>query len=112
MMASRPSLRRSVTVPNRPISIVVPARLANESRLPSKPCGFLAEKGRFPYRERALSCDSTQLREADLGPGLDLEEEVEVLKGKVAEQKGVIEGLQRKISEIVVGERGGYTGQT
>ncbi|KAL3486052.1 hypothetical protein BJX62DRAFT_242381 [Aspergillus germanicus] len=103
---ARPALNRSLSssgsIPgSRPFSIAIPARLANESRLPVRPRGYLAEKGPFPFRERATSYESIHTASVSKSSSL----EVETLRVKNSEQRRKIEALQRAMSELV-GERG------
>ncbi|KAL3448190.1 hypothetical protein BJX65DRAFT_307467 [Aspergillus insuetus] len=106
---ARPALSRSLSssssIPgSRPFSIAIPARLANESRLPPQPRGYLAEKGPFPFRERATSYESIHTASVS-GSGSSSSAEVEMLRVKNVEQRRKIEALQRAMSELVK-ERG------
>ncbi|KAL2867647.1 uncharacterized protein BJX67DRAFT_380598 [Aspergillus lucknowensis] len=93
---ARPALQRSLATSSRPFSIAIPARLANESRLPPKPRGFLAEKGRFPFRERIPSYESihSSASASALTRGA-ASGELEMLRRKTVEQRGKIEASQR-----------------
>ncbi|KAL4864432.1 hypothetical protein BDV12DRAFT_201125 [Aspergillus spectabilis] len=94
---SRPTLQRTLTTPiliqAQKFSIAIPSRIATEYR-PPKLHGYLAEKGPFPFRERAPSYESVRLQNT----GVEGEGEfadVETLKRKVVEQRRTIEALQR-----------------
>ncbi|KAJ0417266.1 hypothetical protein BJY00DRAFT_316047 [Aspergillus carlsbadensis] len=103
--SARPALNRSLpssgSIPGRRLfSIAIPARLANESRLPARPRGFLAEKGPFPFRERATSYERIHTASVS-GLGSSSSAEVEMLRVQNSEQTGKIEALQRAMSELV-----------
>ncbi|KAL2816505.1 hypothetical protein BJX63DRAFT_138019 [Aspergillus granulosus] len=107
---ARPALSRSISssgsMPgSRPFSIAIPARLATESRHFPKPRGFLADKGPFPFRERATSYESIHSASISRSMPGSNSAELEMLRTKTVEQKRKIESLQRAISELV-GERG------
>ncbi|KAL4885735.1 hypothetical protein BJY04DRAFT_213938 [Aspergillus karnatakaensis] len=107
---ARPTLHRSLTAPgrnqSRPFSIAIPARLANDSYRSPKPLGYLAEKGRFPFRERAPSYESVRLQSSGVEGVKGGNAEVEMLREKTVEQRRKIEALQRTVSELVAGEKG------
>ncbi|KAL2797222.1 hypothetical protein BJX66DRAFT_335128 [Aspergillus keveii] len=101
---ARPALNRSLSSSSsisggRPFSIAIPARLANESRLLLQPRGYLAEKGPFPFRERATSYESIHTASVSAS-GLSSSADVETLRAKNPEQRRKIEALQRAMSEL------------
>ncbi|KAL4925001.1 uncharacterized protein BDV17DRAFT_273245 [Aspergillus undulatus] len=97
--ASRPALIHTLTATStRPFSVAVPARLAHKFRYQS-PRGYLAEKGAFPFQQRAVSFDEVMSRSTPA----ELEELME-LRSQATQQKRKIEILQGTISRLLAGE--------
>ncbi|KAL4784996.1 hypothetical protein BJX76DRAFT_325750 [Aspergillus varians] len=104
--ASRPALQQTlaVTAPSqiRPLSISTPARLANKSRV-QIPRGYLAEKGPFPFQQRATSYEELMERRTSSSSS-ESGSELAMLRRQAVEQKRKIEVLQGTISDLLANE--------
>ncbi|KAL4912868.1 hypothetical protein BDW62DRAFT_193693 [Aspergillus aurantiobrunneus] len=92
--ASRPVLQQSITATassQRLFSISIPARLANESRSQT-PRGYLAEKGPFPFQQRATSYEEVISRSS--GASSASNSELAMLRSQTVEQQRKIDVLQ------------------
>ncbi|KAL2823836.1 hypothetical protein BDW59DRAFT_162998 [Aspergillus cavernicola] len=81
---------------SRPFSLTIPARQANTIRLTPKPRGFLADKGPFPYTPWTRSYEDIFLRGSE-------SREIDTLMSETVEQERRIEGLERRVSDLVGG---------
>ncbi|OJJ07558.1 hypothetical protein ASPVEDRAFT_46851 [Aspergillus versicolor CBS 583.65] len=90
LKASRPALQQvTASSQARPFSLSIPARLATEFRPPT-PRGYLAEKGSFPFQERATSYEEVISRSTAASSA----SEAAMLRRQAADQKRKIDVLQ------------------
>ncbi|KAL4946565.1 hypothetical protein BDV06DRAFT_218281 [Aspergillus oleicola] len=98
--ASRPVLQTTKAITaTRSFSVAVPARLAVVSQNQS-PRGYLAEKGAFPFQQRATSFEEVISRSENSEAA-----ELMNLRSENAEQQRRIEVLQGTIASLLQGRQ-------